>query len=120
MAKDNNLTDFLTDVADAIRAKKGMSDLINPQEFSAKIREIAGLSVKESDNYTSLTSYLANIADTLREVDGVFDPINPLDFSKKIQVININKYTPLYVEAIEDLTISFSTNEIEYSLDGEV
>ena len=40
MAKDNNLKDFLTDVADAIREKEGSTGLINPQDFSAKIRAI--------------------------------------------------------------------------------
>lgn len=30
---------------------------------------------------------------------------------------SINQRIPLYVEAIEDLTVSFSTNDIEYSLD---
>ena len=40
MAKNNNLTDFLTDVADAIRAKKGTTGKINPQDFSAEIASI--------------------------------------------------------------------------------
>ena len=40
MAKNNNLTDFLTDVADAIREKKGTSEPINPQDFSAEIASI--------------------------------------------------------------------------------
>jgi hypothetical protein len=30
MAKNDNLQDFLTDVADAIREKKGTTDKINP------------------------------------------------------------------------------------------
>ena len=38
MAKNDNLKDFLTDVADAIREKKGTTDLINPQSFSDEIR----------------------------------------------------------------------------------
>lgn len=38
--KNNNLTDFLTDVADAIREKKGTSEPINPQDFSAEIASI--------------------------------------------------------------------------------
>ena len=40
MAKNDNLTDFLTDVADAIRTKKGTTALINPQDFSAEIASI--------------------------------------------------------------------------------
>lgn len=40
MAKENNLKDFLTDIANAIRSKKGTTDLINPQDFSAEIASI--------------------------------------------------------------------------------
>lgn len=40
MAKNDNLKDFLTDVADAIREKKGTTDLINPQDFSSEIASI--------------------------------------------------------------------------------
>ena len=42
MAKDNNLQDFLTDIADAIREKKGTTDKINPQNFSNEIKSIQG------------------------------------------------------------------------------
>ena len=34
MAKNNNLTDFVTDLADAIRAKCKTTGAINPQDFS--------------------------------------------------------------------------------------
>ena len=40
MAKNNNLTDFLTDVANAIRAKKGTTAKINPQDFTSEIASI--------------------------------------------------------------------------------
>ncbi len=40
MAKNNNLTDFLTDVADSIRDKTGTTGTINPQDFSDKIKAI--------------------------------------------------------------------------------
>lgn len=40
MAKNDNLKDFLTDVADAIREKKGTTDLINPQDFHDEILSI--------------------------------------------------------------------------------
>lgn len=41
MAKNNNLTDFLTDVADAIREREGTTEKINPQDFSNKILSLA-------------------------------------------------------------------------------
>ena len=37
MAKTDNLTDFLTNTADAIRTAEGSTDAINPQDFEAKI-----------------------------------------------------------------------------------
>lgn len=40
MAKTDNLTDFLTDIADAIREKKGTTEKINPQDFSSEIASI--------------------------------------------------------------------------------
>lgn len=40
MAKNDNLKDFLTDVADAIREKKGTEDFINPQDFSEEIKNL--------------------------------------------------------------------------------
>ena len=40
MAKNNNLQDFLTDVANSIRTKIGTTDPINAQDFSDKILSI--------------------------------------------------------------------------------
>ena len=40
MAKTDNLTDFLTGVAGAIRTKKGTTALINPQDFESEIGSI--------------------------------------------------------------------------------
>lgn len=37
MAKTNNLTDFLADLANAIREKEGSTEAINPQTFSTRI-----------------------------------------------------------------------------------
>lgn len=42
MAKDDNLGDYLTDIADAIRAKKGTSEPINAQDFASEIASIQG------------------------------------------------------------------------------
>lgn len=40
MAKNDNIQDLLTDVANAIRERKGTSELINPQDFSKEIKSI--------------------------------------------------------------------------------
>lgn len=48
MAKDNNLQDFLTDVADAIREKKGTTEKINPQNFAQEIANLS--SVEDTSN----------------------------------------------------------------------
>ena len=42
MAKDNNLQDFLTDVANAIRTRKGVAYDIPAQNFSPEILSISG------------------------------------------------------------------------------
>lgn len=49
MSKQDNLTDFLTDVADAIREKKGTTEKINPQNFSEEIRGIESGGVVEKE-----------------------------------------------------------------------
>lgn len=41
MAKNDNLTDYLVDLADGIRAKKGTTDPINPQDFRKEIESIS-------------------------------------------------------------------------------
>lgn len=42
MSKQDNLHDFLVDIADAVREKKGTTEKINPQNFSDEIRSIEG------------------------------------------------------------------------------
>ena len=57
MAKNDNLQDFLTDVADAIREKKGTTALINPQDFAAEIASIEGGGgvINNQDKYVAVT-----------------------------------------------------------------
>ena len=42
MSKENNLTDFMTDLADTIREAEGSTDPINPQDFSDRVRALGG------------------------------------------------------------------------------
>lgn len=58
MAKNDNLSDFMTDIADAIRAKKGTSEPINAQDFSAEIASIetgGGGSAEDTITYWDIT-----------------------------------------------------------------
>lgn len=52
MAKNNNLTDFLTGVADAIRRKRGTTGKINPQNFEEEISGIPAGKTEEEKNIT--------------------------------------------------------------------
>ena len=51
MAKTDNLTDFMLDLADSIRAKKGTTEPINPQDFRKEIESISG-GGESGSNYT--------------------------------------------------------------------
>ena len=63
MAKDNNLGDFLTEIANAIRAKKGTSESINAQEFANEIASIEG---GGSSSDTTVDDLLSNKLTTLK------------------------------------------------------
>ena len=58
MAKTDNLTDFLTDIADAIRDKKGTTGAINPQDFSSEIASIESGGV--ADDVHNFTGTISN------------------------------------------------------------
>ena len=62
MAKNNNLQDFLTDVANSIRTKTGTTEPINAQDFSDKILNISsgGNTLKNLLDATKSTKYLFN------------------------------------------------------------
>ena len=89
MSKQNNLTDFLTDVADAIRQKKGTQAPINPQDFSSEIASIPtggsnplqDMLDRSSDtdgSYLFYTDVSANICKQLTN-----EVLATLDFSNK-------------------------------------
>lgn len=53
MAKNNNLTDFVTDLADAIRAKCKTTGTINPQDFSKFVGGMPFFKLKETVDITA-------------------------------------------------------------------
>ena len=57
MAKNNNLTDFLTGVADAIRRKRGTTGKINPQNFE---EEISGIPTKKPEEEKTVYLNMVN------------------------------------------------------------
>lgn len=83
MAKTNNLKDFLTDIADAIREKEGTTDLINPQEFSARVRALeigSGEGQEQEDPMPKPEHYVPFYVEALENVTIAFS--NPYEYSK--------------------------------------
>lgn len=107
MAKNNNLTDFLTDVANAIREKDGSTGTINPQDFSDKIKAIQ-TGVDTSDGNIEPTTVLKGykgyakgvaVTGTIETYDGSFENIIATDVvkgdlitieNKQYRVLNVN------------------------------
>lgn len=61
MGKNNNLKDFVTDIADAIREKRGTTELINPQDFSNEIKGIESGSPEADYNDITFFDYNGKI-----------------------------------------------------------
>lgn len=67
MAKNNNLTDFLTGVADAIRRKRGTTGKINPQNFE---EEISGIPTRKPEEEKIVYLNMVNGNQVIPPTDG--------------------------------------------------
>lgn len=89
MAKTDNLTDFLTDVADAIRLVKGITTPINPQDFSDLIRSLlitVGGGISEDNVIILLQSVVGNGTYTLKYEDDTNTPLANFDIICELTV----------------------------------
>lgn len=85
MAKNDNLTDYLTDLAEGIRAKKGTTEPINPQDFRKEIESISGGGGEFSPEY-----YLFDGAKAYNAIASMLGITDGLQINAKCREFYIN------------------------------
>ena len=116
MAKNDNLKDFLTDVADAIREKKGTSKPINPQDFST---EIASIKTGGDGGQMEYWKVPANY-NVVEEEDLIFTVASQMQFEIEGAVVVGSPFVFVYVEKFPS---AFSVNMsafVTYPGDGQL
>lgn len=131
MAKNNNLTDFLTDVADAIREKDGSTGTINPQDFSDKIKAIptgvdtSDATATSADILKNKTAYVkgAKVTGAIETYDGTVEDVSTIrqipitktadNYSQISGLKNDKMYTIFW-----DYTSDIETMVIRYGAQG--
>ena len=119
MAKNNNLNDFLTDVANSIRTKTQTTELINAQDFSDKILSIQTgggsentlkklLDATKSANYL-FYEYQGASVDNLIQYS---DTENVEDMSRTFYGSKVVRVPELNTNKVKDFSYAFSRSSI--------
>lgn len=113
MSKRDNLHDFFTDLANAIREKEGSTAKINPQDMAVRIAALDDKVVVKKTR-TTLLELLQDIAEALRLIEGSTALINPQDMAARVLAF-IKEY---YITVPEG--VIWLTEANDYSHDIEV
>lgn len=108
----NNLKDHLKEVADAIRAKKGTSDLINPQDFATEIEGITsgGGSGESLEFYYLKTQDFISLSDALSSsADGGIFFMGILMYLDEVKVSMSNTKAIMGIGALLEMSMDFTT-----------
>ena len=118
MAKNNNLQDFLTDVADSIRTKTQTTDPINAQDFSDKILSIqtggGGNTLKNLLDATKSCNYLFYEYQGT-SIDGLIqynDTENVESISRTFYGSKVVRVPELNTSKVKDFSYAFSRSSI--------
>lgn len=113
MSKRDNVYDFFTDLANAIREREGSAAKINPQDMPVRIAAICDKEVTKKPR-TTLMELLYDIAEALRIAEESSALINPQDMAARVLAL-IKEYYVTVPEGVFWLTESNA-----YSQDIEV
>ena len=106
MARTDNLTNFLTDVAEAIREKKGTSNQIQASSFDTEIEGIESTNINDYIDDTPLT----NASGSAALITRIIKKIPPLNLSNLTNARYLFFYCSVLKEVEGELDIGFSTN----------